>query len=133
MKIHEKGRLPNRLFDQLHLLGLGLALVLLISVALLSYLCWRQYVLSADETRRTNAIMHTAGNMLFDLERAALLHTHYRVSGDPALVAEYRVARARVENGMQLIFSSRGSEYASYAALLSAFKKAVENRLAILA
>jgi PAS domain S-box-containing protein len=124
--------LPNRLFEQLHLLGLGLALILVVSVALLSYFCWRQYVLSADETRRTNAIMHTAGNMLFDLERAALLHTHYRVSGDPTLVAEYRQARALVENRMQFIFVSRGDEYASSPAFVSAYKKAVEDRLASL-
>ncbi|HWF37172.1 MAG TPA: hypothetical protein VG322_01550, partial [Candidatus Acidoferrales bacterium] len=79
----------KRSFDQFHLVGLAMALVLLITVACLSYAGWQEYDQAMQGTREINSLIRTAQSVALDLERAEVADQRFLLTGDQAFRSAY--------------------------------------------
>lgn len=115
----------------MHLLGLVVALVLLLAVALLTYLTSRQYTQWASQARRVHSTLLNLKNLLIDLQIAESSERGYLLTGSGNFLAEYRSARRRAD-GLLSSWDESSIDYPDYLARKAQFKSAVNNGLTLL-
>ncbi len=119
------------LLERLHLAGLVAALILLIGVAIFAYVGWEYYVSSADQTRRSIALIDGVRTLVADLQNAETSEQRFLLTGDPDSLADYTAARERVLKGLPVLNAAE-SEYKSHPDLIAKFRTAIHRKLTAL-
>ena len=122
---------PNRLLEQVHQIGLVGALILLVAVAVSAYVGWRYYVSSADQTRRSIALIDGVRTLVADLQFAETSAQRFLLTSDKQSLTEYQSARNRVLQRITILRSGE-TDYASHPDLIRGFRAAIRNKVAAL-
>jgi PAS domain S-box-containing protein len=121
----------KRSTSHLHLLGLGLAVILLAAVALFSYVSWQISFDSADAIRRVNSSRVDFRALLNDLQWAESNQRGYLLTGEPAALDDYRTAITRIQKRFPSVEQLK-RDFPHERLQIDGLRTAIEARLALL-
>lgn len=121
----------KRHLDQFHVVGLGLALVLLVTVAFLTYAGWQQYEQSSDETHELTNMIRSTQVLALQLEQAEIADQRFLLTGDTSILSEYVRIRADVHK-QELALAQFQAGPGTRSSSLGSFEEAVDQELVAL-
>lgn len=107
----QERRIQRRLLSQPNFvapnfLGLGLALLLLVAVAITSYLSWNEYLVAADEVRSIRASINDLKDLLFYVQAAESGQRGFLLTKNPAYLDSYSAAIPEVHTRLNALAQS---------------------------